>query len=116
MTDQIEKMYAFQLDEPTKILKSAVFGYFHPKDLEFFSKEYIDIIKNIDPAEYELHFDCKHLRVTFQDMDGLLAACFEAFKADNFKKVIITCLTNEKIKLRVSGIAENVGLQAFEIV
>ena len=116
MSDEEQRKYELEYDEDGKILKAMVFGYFQPEDLKFFSAKYYKILEKINPKEYEVHFDSQLLRVTFQDMEGLLGVCFKLFQTDNFKKIAINCGTNERIRASVKKIVDTVGIENFEFV
>lgn len=110
------KKFELKLDTAAKVLKAMVEGFFQPEDANGFVQEYTLNLKNINAREYELHFDCKNLKVTAKDMVPMLTACFELYHKDNFKKVIFDCGTNSTLKLQLRRIGNTVGLQNFEIV
>jgi len=110
------KKFELKLDTASKVLKAMVEGFFQPADANGFVQEYTLNLKNINTSEYELHFDCKNLKVTSTDMVPMLTACFEMYHKDKFKKVIFDCGINSTLRLQLRRLGNNVGLQNFEIV
>ncbi len=111
-----EKKHDVGLDESQSILKVRIYGYFQPEDLQFLANKYYSVIEKIDTAAYELYFETKDLRVTFFDLEGLLAACFEMFKKDGYKKITVDGGSKEVMILRIKNIAEKSGLDNIEFV
>jgi len=105
-----------KLDKTSKILFAKVQGAFKPDDATEFVMAYTKNVAEINPKEYELHFDSTQLKVSTQDMVPMLSACFEMYKKDGFYKTVFDCGTNATLRLQCRRIGNLVGLQNFEIV
>lgn len=116
-----EKKFELSLNKTEKVLKANVSGTFRPEDANDFLEEYMYNIKNIDPKDFHLSFDCRKLNVagkdlkTNTDMSQLLKACIEQYKKDGFKKITVDCKGNLITKMQISRLAKEVDIPNFII-
>jgi len=111
-----EKKSELRLDMKAKILYAMVQGFFKPADANEFVEEYTKNVKTINAKEYELHFDCKSMKVSSQEMVPMLTACFEMYKKDGFTKVVFYCGESASLKLQIRRVGNIVELPNFEVL
>jgi hypothetical protein len=110
------KKSELKLDKTSKILFAKVQGAFKPDDATEFVMAYTKNVAEINPKEYELHFDSTQLKVSTQEMVPMLSACFEMYKKDEFRKIVFNCGTNATLKLQINRVGKTVGLLNYELV
>jgi hypothetical protein len=104
------KKYEMSLDKTNKQLNVTIGGMFELDDANAFVKEFTATTATIKVSEYVLSFDAKDLRVSSPEMLPMLEGCFKMYKGFGFKKVVAKVYSNVTLKMQLSRIARNVGL------
>jgi hypothetical protein len=104
------KKYEMSLDKARNQLNVTIGGMFEPDDANAFVKEFTATVSTIKVSEYILSFDAKDLRVSSPEMLPMLEGCFKMYKGFEFKKVVAKVYSNVTLKMQLSRIARNVGL------
>jgi hypothetical protein len=111
-----QKQFAIELDKEAKVLKAMIFGYYQPNDHDAFVAEYLRLIRDINPEEYEVHFQSRYLRLAIFDMKEVLTAYFELFKKKGFKRYLVDPGPSALLKGEVAKVVEAAGLPNVEFV
>jgi len=111
----IMKKYDMSLDKTNKQLNVTIGGMFEPEDANGFVKEFTATLSTIQASEFILSFDANELRVSKPEMLPMLEGCFKMYKDFGFKKVVAKVGNNVTLKMQLSRVARNVGLN-LEVV
>lgn len=104
------KKYEMSLERINKNVNIKIGGLFEPDDANRFVEDLTTLISTIKAPEYILCFDAKELKVSKKEMLPMLEGCFEMYKEIGFKKVTIKTENNVTLKMQLSRLAGNVGL------
>lgn len=88
---------------------------FGPEDANGFVEEFKKTLSTIKASEFVLSFDAKELNVSKPEMLPMLEGCFKMYKDCEFKKVVANVENNVTLKMQLSRLGRNVGLN-IEIV
>lgn len=109
------KKYDMSLDKTNKQLNVTIGGMFEPDDANGFVKEFTATLSTVQASEFVLSFDAKDLKVSRPEMLPMLEGCFKMYKEFGFKKVVAKVDNNVTLKMQLSRVARNVGLN-LEVV
>lgn len=104
------KKYEMSLERANQKINIRLEGMFGPDDANGFVKELKEILSTIKASEYFLYFDAKELRVSTPQMVPMLEGCFKMYKEVGFKRVAIKVENNPTLRMQLSRLARNVGL------
>lgn len=107
--------FNIDIDRTNNIFKAKVEGTFSPEDGMESVKAYQTSLASITPSEYEIHIDCTELNVSSPSTLPILEGCFQMYKQDGFKKVVLTLAKNPILKMQLGRVARTVGLENCEI-
>jgi len=107
---EIMKKYEMSLERASQKINIRLEGMFQPEDANGFVKEFKGIISTIKASEYFLYFDAKELKVSSPQMVPMLEGCFKMYKEVGFKRVAIKVENNATLRMQLSRLAKNVGL------
>lgn len=104
------KKYEMSLERTNKKINIRLGGMFEPDDANSFVKEFKGMLSTITAPEYFLYFDAKELKVSTPEMVPMLEGCFKMYKEIGFKRVAIKVENNPTLRMQLSRLARNVGL------
>lgn len=104
------KKYEMSLERASQKINIRLEGMFQPDDANSFVKEFKGIVSTIKASEYFLYFDAKGLKVSTPEMVPMLEGCFKMYKEVGFKRVAIKVENNPTLRMQLSRLARNVGL------
>lgn len=113
------KKFDFKRNDTTKVLEIFTEGVFTPEDGSEYVKSYKAEVEKINPVEYTLKFDCSNLELNRPAVQPMLQDCFEMYKTNNFKKIIVTVGNSKNsaiLKMQIGRLARTVGLNNIEII
>ncbi|MBU5591873.1 hypothetical protein KQI89_08850 [Clostridium sp. MSJ-4] len=115
----MDKKFDFKRNDTTKTLEIFTEGVFTQEDGEEYVKSYKTQVLKINPMEYTLKFDCSDLQLNRPEVLPLLQGCFEMYKMNNFKKILVTVGNSKNsniLKMQIGRLARTVGLNNMEII
>ncbi|MFL0194231.1 hypothetical protein ACJDU8_01370 [Clostridium sp. WILCCON 0269] len=104
------KKHEMALNKAKKEFNVKIWGMYEASDAKSFIEEFKKIVSTIQTADYILCFDSQELKVSTRDMVPMLESCFKMYKDLNFKKVIMKAGNNATLKMQLTRIGRNVGL------
>ena len=97
-----------------KALNVTLIGRIEIPDAESFIETYNKETSGINTKDYTLNFDCTKMSVT--PPGPLLKGCFEMYKKDGFKKVLINIEKNQVVLgMQFKRLAKECGLSVLEV-
>ncbi|SES17860.1 hypothetical protein SAMN04487944_1226 [Gracilibacillus ureilyticus] len=104
------------VDPSKKVVNMAVAGKMTMEDAELFVKEYNAKIGPINGEEFELMVDCTEMKVLTPEMGANLEEVMKMYKNTGFKKITYMIKENNILKMQLTRISRNAGLQAISEV
>ncbi|WP_035284125.1 MULTISPECIES: hypothetical protein [unclassified Clostridium] len=104
------KKYQMSVDKGKKEMNIRVWGMFEASDANSFIEDFKKELSSIQTSEFILAFDAKDLNVSKPEMLPMLEGCFKMYKECNFKKVTAKVENNVTLKMQLSRIGRNSGL------
>lgn len=108
--------FSIHVNEEAKIMKVSVEGRFSPEDGMASIEAYHDNVAGIYIPDFIIDIDCTRLDITAPESLPHLGHCFELYKNDGFKKVILRVADNPIIKMQLKGVARITDLTRCEII
>lgn len=117
------KKFEFEINNSTKTLFIIVRGVYSSEDGVAFVEEYMRNVSKINTKEYILKLNCLNLDITPGGVMPQLRGCFELYKKNDFKKVIMVlpsakdkAFTSNVLRAQFNKLAEVVGLNNLELI
>ncbi|WP_239618587.1 hypothetical protein [Cohnella mopanensis] len=108
--------FNIQLDQANKVFKAQVEGTFSTEDGMKSIEAYQKSIASISVPDYDIEIDCTQLNVSSPDTLPILEGCFQLYKRDGFKKIVLRIAKNPILKMQLSRVGRAVQLNNLEIV
>ncbi|MGN7455963.1 hypothetical protein ACTHPH_14230 [Paenibacillus pasadenensis] len=108
--------FNINVDRTNQVFHAVVEGTFTPEEGMASVQAYQKEIATIAVPEYEIHIDCTELNVSSPSALPILEGCFQMYKQDGFKKVVLTLARNPILKMQLGRVARTVGLENCEII
>jgi hypothetical protein len=108
--------YNLNVKSGQKVLDVMVEGTFSQSDAIGFMESYNKQVSTINAKDYSIELDCTKLNVSSQDVLPMLEQCFLLYKETGFNKVIFKISKNPVLKMQLSRVGRNSGLQNYEII
>lgn len=80
-----------------------------------FVKEFSMNVESITPSQFDLHINCKNMKVLTQDLAQQLEQAIEMYKQAGFKQVTFLMPSEVFLKMQISRLCRKVGLTNVEI-
>lgn len=104
------KKYEMSLDKIKKEINIRIWGMFEPNDANSFVEDFRKELSPIQTSEFILAFDAKELNVSKPEMLPMLEGCLQMYKACKFKKIAVEVGKNVTLKMQLSRLSRNIGL------
>lgn len=80
-----------------------------------FEKDFSVNVASITPSQFDLHVNCKNMKVVTQELAQQLEKAIGMYKQAGFKQVIFLVSNEVFLKMQISRLCRKVGLTNVEI-
>ncbi|PLR76208.1 hypothetical protein CU633_16890 [Bacillus sp. V3-13] len=108
--------YSMKVNQGAQTMELMVGGTFTPADVDSFIKDYQRNVASIDAKSFSLELDCTTMNLVTPEMVPLLESCYKLYKESGFKQVIFKIKQSTILKMQLSRLARNTGLQNAQVV
>ena len=108
--------YTINVNPSSKVIDISVKGSFTPEQAQAFHNEYQTKVSSITAKDFTLKVDCKDMNIITQDMLPKLEVSYNMYKQSGFKEVQFVITKNPVIKMQLSRVARNTGLNNAVVV